>query len=89
MVVDFFARGCRDGPKRGTGWINLVPSAPDPFVCSRAEADIEDSDAGFGSRPQRAPTFGNIYRDPTKTPLKATVKPGENPFEFELDGSAR
>jgi len=45
------------------------------------ESDVENGD---GAPSSRAPTVANIYRDPASTPLKATVKPGENRFDFPV-----
>ena len=51
----------------------------------RVDRDLENADdePGKPRRPIAGP--GRIYRDPSTTPLKATVKPGENHFKFELE----
>jgi hypothetical protein len=46
--------------------------------------DVENSDGPQAAKP-RKPRLDAIYRDPAQTPLKASVKPGENHFSFELD----
>lgn len=50
-----------------------------------AESDVENSDFGPRTRLHRERLFGKVYRDPATTPLRATVKSGENHFKFELD----
>ena len=50
-----------------------------------AETDVENSDGVPKKAPRSAAAPGKIYRDPSTTPLKATVKPGENHFKFELE----
>ena len=47
--------------------------------------DVENSDGQPEKARRSAVTPGKIYRDPSTTPLKATVKPGENHFKFELE----
>ncbi|WP_422925723.1 hypothetical protein [Singulisphaera sp. PoT] len=46
--------------------------------------DVENSD-GPAQPPPRAAMPSKTYRDPAKTPLKATVKEGVNEFTFELE----
>ena len=50
-----------------------------------AEADVENADVKRGAATPKTLAVGKIYRDPATTPLKATVKPGENHFTFELE----
>ena len=50
-----------------------------------AESDVENSDGEVKKARPSAAGPGRIYRDPSTTPLKATVKPGENHFRFELE----
>ena len=47
--------------------------------------DLENSDGEPPTTRRSAAAPGKIYRDPSTTPLKATVKPGENHFKFELE----
>jgi hypothetical protein len=50
-----------------------------------AETDVEEG-VGLPAKVSRdTSTSARNYGDPATTPLKATVKPGENRFTFELD----
>lgn len=50
-------------------------------VMGLADADIEGGDGKTSARDKEA---GKIYREKSTTPLKATVKPGENRFTFQM-----
>ncbi len=50
-----------------------------------ADTDVENSDGVPKKARPSAATPAKIYREPSTTPLKATVKPGENHFKFELE----
>ena len=50
-----------------------------------SEEEVEGSDAPPKKSRRQGPTPDAIYRDPSTTPLKATVKPGENTFVLELN----
>jgi hypothetical protein len=66
-----------DGVPAGDYVVTVTPA--------RAFEDVENSDGRRGAAPRRESGQDKIYRDPATTPLRATVKPGENHYVFELD----
>lgn len=66
-----------DGVPAGSYAVTVAAGASDE--------EVEGSDAPPRKARRQGPTPGEIYRDPSTTPLKATVKPGENTFVLELN----
>lgn len=56
--------------------MTVIPGVP--------EATSEGADSADRPAPRQGPAIGKAYREPATTPLKATVKPGDNRFDFEL-----
>jgi hypothetical protein len=52
---------------------------------SPAGSDLENSDGQPEKARRLAAAPARTYRDPSTTPLKAVVRPGENHFQFELE----
>jgi hypothetical protein len=86
-----------DGVPAGEYVVTVTPlrevgdGAADPEVdptVPQEDTEVHPDDLAPAARRKAAPkpTFAKLYRDPAASPLRATVKPGEeNRFTFELD----